>query len=60
MENKNILKNNNFVYFTRPKSIKTKLNDNGKEQIILPFEKDFSWKQINRDNFKDFVNDDFF
>ena len=60
MENKNnnILKNNNFVYFTRPKSIKTKLNDNGKEQKILPFENGFSWKQINRDNFKDFVNDD--
>jgi len=58
MENKNILKNNNFVYFTRPKSIKTKLTDNGKEQKILPFENGFSWKQINRDNFKDFVNDD--
>ena len=58
MENKNILKNNSFVYFTRPRSIKTKLNDNGKEQKIMPFEKDFSWKQINRDNFKDFVNDD--
>ena len=39
MENKNILKNNSFVYFTRPRSIKTKLNDNGKEQKIMPFEK---------------------
>jgi P4 family phage/plasmid primase-like protien len=60
MENNNydILKNNDFVYFTRPKSIKTKLNKKGKEQKVLPFEKEFSWKQINRDNFKDFVNDD--
>ena len=60
MENNNydILKNNDFVYFTRPKSIKTKLTKKGKEQKVLPFEKDFSWKQINRDNFKDFVNDD--
>lgn len=63
MENKNInkfeiLEKNNFIYFTLPNPIKTKLNDKGKEKKELPFPKDFSWKQINKDNYKNYINHD--
>ena len=61
MENKNnleIFNKNNFVYFTLPKKIKTYLNDKGEEKKKLPFSKDLSWKEINKDNYKDFVNND--
>ena len=59
MENRKKLKfeNNNFVYFTRPDSIKTYLNKNNIEKKKLPFDKSFSWKTINKDNYKEFVND---
>ena len=54
MENKknDFFKNNNFVYFTRPKAIKTYLDNNNKETKRLPFDKDFSWKVINENNYK--------
>ena len=60
MENNKFLflKNNNFVYFSHPKSIKTFLNKDGIEKKKLPFDKTFSWTDINKDNYKDFVNDD--
>ena len=59
MENKkmNIFENNKFVYFTRPKSITTYLNNDGKEKKKLPF-KNFSWKDINEDNYKNYVDND--
>ena len=50
MENKNsFFENNYFVYFTRPKRITTYLDKRNKETKKLPFEKDFSWKNINKD-----------
>ena len=58
MENKNsFFQNNYFVYFTRPKRITTYLNDDGEEKKKLPFD-NFSWKNINKDNYKEFVSDD--
>jgi len=53
----NTFENNNFVYFTRPKTITTYLNNDGEEKKKLPF-KDFSWKDINEDNYKNYVNSD--
>ena len=58
IQNNNFSKNNNFVYFKRPKAIKTYLDNNDKETKRLPFDKDFSWKVINENNYKDYVNDD--
>ena len=59
MENRKnmIFENNKFVYFTRPDSIKTYLNKNNIEKKKLPFDKSFSWKNINKDNYKEFVNE---
>ena len=59
MENKkmNIFENNKFVYFTRPKTITTYLNNDGEEKKKLPF-KNFSWKDINEDNYKNYVDND--
>ena len=52
-----IFENNKFLYFTRPDSIKTYLNKNNIEKKKLPFDKSFSWKNINKDNYKEFVNE---
>ena len=52
----NFLKNNNFVYFSRPNQIKTYLTKEGKETKKLPFDKDFSWKIIDEDNYDDFFD----
>ena len=59
MENKNFnfLKNSNFVYFSRPDQIKTYLSKEGKETKKLPFEKDFSWKVIDKDNYKNYTDE---
>ena len=48
---------NSFVYFSRPNSIKTYLNKDNIEKKKLPFDKDFSWKTINKDNYREFVNE---
>ena len=53
----NTFENNNFVYFTRPKPITTYLNNDGEEKKKLPF-KNFSWKDINEDNYKNYVDND--
>ena len=53
----NFLKNNNFVYFSRPNQIKTYLSKEGKETKKLPFDKDFSWKIIDEDNYDDFFDE---
>jgi hypothetical protein len=52
----NFLKNNNFVYFSRPNQIKTYLSKEGKETKKLPFDKDFIWKIIDGDNHEDFFD----
>ena len=59
MEKKNnFFDKNNFVYFTLKKSITTQLDD-GIEKKRLPFPKKelFSWKEVNKDNYKNYVND---
>ena len=61
MENKNNLKfeifeKNDFVYFSRPGPITTYAKD-GEEKKKLPFN-NFSWKDINKDNYKEFFNCD--
>jgi len=59
MENKflNFLKNNNIVFFSLSEKITTKLNKDGEEKKIIPFE-NFSWKEINKDNYEDYIDED--
>jgi hypothetical protein len=51
------LKNNNYVYFSQPDQIKTYLSKEGKETKKLPFDKGFSWKVINEDNYEDYFDE---
>ena len=57
MKNFNFLKNNNFVYFSRPDKIKTYLSKENKETKKLPFDKGFSWKVIDEDNYEEYFDE---
>jgi hypothetical protein len=57
MKNFNFLKNNNFVHFSRPDEIKTYLSKEGKETKKLPFDKGFSWKVIDEDNYEEYFDE---
>ena len=59
MENKNLnfLKNSDFVYFSRPDRITTYLSKENKETKKLPFDKGFSWKVIDEDNYEEYFDE---
>ena len=50
--------NNNFVYFTLCDKITTCNHKDGQEKKKIPFPLNFSWKEINNDNYKNYVNKD--
>ena len=50
--------NNNFVYFTLCNKITTYNDKDGQEKKKIHFPSNFSWKEINNDNYKNYVNKD--